>query len=98
LDVKDKIAFFVFCIYRYHSNDRNGNLNRSPHKKSFYLFAANHVADKAFVRSMNRYEGSDLRVFGRARTADGYYFTGGSTGTLAYKCAYDYLRSHDLIN
>ena len=93
---EDKTAFFIFCVYRFLSDDRRGNLNQSPYKNIFYDFAKAKQSDKSFLRSMNRYRGSDLRFFGELR-ANGTIHTGGSKNTIAYKEARKFLFEASLI-
>lgn len=98
LDIEDKIAFFVFCIYRFTTEDRHANLNSSPYKSLFYEFSAENLSNEQFIKSMNRYKGSELRYFGKL-TIDNIQMTGGSTDTIAYKNAIAFLKKHfDLKN
>lgn len=90
----DKIAFFIFSVYRFYSNDRQGNLDKSPYKDIIYDIAKrvyNHPT--AFKSLLNNYTGSDLRFFG---TLKGYHdesYYGGSKSTTIFK-----LVSAELIN
>lgn len=93
LDLEDKIAFFIFCIYRYKTNDRQGNLNHHPYHDLFYDFARENISNESFIKSMNKYSGSELRYFGNY-TVDGSTFHGGSTNTIAYKSAISFLKQH----
>lgn len=96
LNLEDKIAFFIFCIYRYNSNDRNGNLEKSIYKNIFYSFAQSIKNNEQFIRSLNRYEGNDLRYFGKIEV-NGYEYIGGSKNTIAYKEAFSYLKQHAIL-
>lgn len=90
----DKIAFFLFCIYRYNSNEREGNLEKSPHKATIYSMSNTLKEDPAFLKSMNKYTGDSLRFFGNLKiTKNGYTetYAGGSTNTLAYNRAVELL-------
>lgn len=101
LDERDKIAFFAFSIYRWLSNDREANLNSSPHKDSFYKFAYEKINDTRFVTSMQNYRGEDLRFFGKQNIKDFYQNTeviGGSEQTIAYKETTEFLRNEGLIH
>lgn len=93
LDTKDKIAFFIFCIYRYKTNDRRGNLNKHPYRDLFYTFANNNFSNESFIKSMNKYAGNELRFFGNF-TINGTVLHGGSTQTTAYKTAKEFLNQH----
>jgi hypothetical protein len=92
LETVDQIAFFCFCVYRYVSDDRHANLDTSPYRDIFYAFANAHANDTKLIRSIEKYEGSQLRYFGKINTERGEY-EGGSINTLAYKSAAEYLRT-----
>jgi hypothetical protein len=85
----DKIAFFCFCVYRDLSDDRYGNLDKSPHKDVFYGFAQMMIGDSKFAKSIDEnYFAEDMRFFGVLRFDDGETITGGSKSTYAYQeCA-----------
>lgn len=87
----DRIAFFVFCVYRSLSKDFSvSNLNHSVHKRLFYEFADLRKDDTSFLRSMNNYTGAELRFFG-TKTINGLIITGGSKNTIAYTQAKQFL-------
>lgn len=94
---KDKIAFFAFSIYRYISDDRHANLDTHSGKALFYEFADSVISDESFMKSMNRYNGSDLKFFGEFTTSDGWTHTGGSVDSLAFKQARGFLIEKQLI-
>lgn len=94
LELKDKIAFFAFCIFRYTSRDRRGNLNSHPYHKLFYDFAENNLTNESFIKSMNKYSGKELRFFGEHPT----YGTGGSKNTIAYKAVMEFLKQQNLYS
>ncbi|WP_108307091.1 hypothetical protein [Metalysinibacillus jejuensis] len=81
----DKAAFFAFSLYRWLSDDRHGNLETSPLKNMFYEFAKDVSQDDAFMNSLKRYKGADLRLFGEVIIPSGQVVEGGSTRTIAYK-------------
>lgn len=91
LNSLDKSAFFVFSIYRWLTDDRRGNLETHPDKQKFYDFATQLEGSEQMLKSIARYEGNQLRYFGRLITPDGYELQGGSVNTLAYKAASSYL-------
>lgn len=97
LNQHDKISFFVFCVYRFLSNNRCGNLNRSPHKNLFDEFATKKLSDSSFVNSVNRYSGDQLRYFGSICIGNNTYHNGGSTNTIAYKTTKKFLAEQHLI-
>lgn len=90
----DKVAFFAFSLYRWLSDDRHGNLETSPLKKMFYDFAKDVIQDDAFMNSLKRYRGADLRLFGEVTIPSGQIVEGGSTRTIAYKKTADFLQSN----
>lgn len=91
LETADRIAFFIFSIYRYYSNNREANLNKSPYKDIFYNFALENLNNDSFLKSMNNnYSGQDLRMFGTF-VANGHEYYGSSTKTAAFKTAMNYL-------
>lgn len=91
VELKEKIAFFVFCIYRYTTDDRQGNLHNSLYRDYFYKFAEENVQNENFIKSMNKYSGQNLRFFGKL-TVNNVQFNGGSTNTNAYKTVIEYLK------
>ncbi|GAB6120424.1 TM2 domain-containing protein [Dysgonomonas termitidis] len=85
--LEDRIAFFIFCVYRWLSVDREINLNKSRHKDLFYEFSYKMQTDREFIKSLNRYQGEDLIWFGTF-THQWNDYSGGSKNTKAYKiCA-----------
>lgn len=93
LESCDKIFFFVFCVYRYTTDDRIGNPDASPYRNLFYDFACSHADDEKFCKSMNKYYGEELRYFGKLYV-DGTELHGGSTNTFAYKETIAFLKQH----
>ncbi|MBA4302894.1 MAG: hypothetical protein C0424_01580 [Sphingobacteriaceae bacterium] len=91
LELKDKIAFFVFSIYRWLSDDRKGNLSKHQHKEVFYEFANQQLSNNQFLKSMTKYSGSELRFFGLIKFDDGGESYGGSENTIAYKTCAEFL-------
>lgn len=97
LSTLDRIAFFVFSIYRYYSNDRNANLDKSPHKDIFYEFANNTINNPKLVKSLDdNYSGADLRYFGTLQSY-GQTLSGGSRQTSIFKTAKAFLISKKLL-
>lgn len=96
LDTKGRIAFHIFSVYRYLSDDRHANLDTSPHKNKFYAFADKMIQNKSFMNSLNRLEGQDLRFFGRLIVGN-IEMDGTSTNTISYKTAVAYLKENNLI-
>lgn len=98
LELKDKIAFFIFCIYRWLSDDRKGNLAKHPYKLVFYEFSNIMISNERFIKSMNNYSGSDLRFFGVLKFDNGRETYGGSQNTIAYKYCIEFLTVRFDIN
>ena len=99
LDTRTAIAFFIFSVYRFLYNDREANLNKSPHRNLFFSFGDKYVDNNKFVKSMyDNYKGSDLRYFGsiNIKDSDGMATTiyGGSNRTYSYQEAKKYLIEH----
>lgn len=92
----DRVAFFAFSIYRFISDDRAANLNQHTYNKLLYEFASKYVNDKKFMSSMNRYDGENIRFFGKLRVENSEY-TGGSTRTQAFRDAKKFLLDNSLI-
>ena len=91
LELRDKLAFFIFSIYRYLSGDIRENLLVHPFKEKFYSFSDEMKSDKKFVKSALNYKGEELRFFGTVRFADGVESIGASINTIAYKAASEYV-------
>ena len=92
MDLREQIAFFVFCVYRWLSDDRRGNLNKHHYRQVFYDFADQHINDAKFVKSLAQYDGEDIRFFGKITYSDGNEYYGGSASTLAYKTCAAFLK------
>lgn len=93
LDLRNKITFFLFCVYRYITNDRKGDLSKHPYRNLFYTFSSDNLSNERFIKSMNKYRGRDLRFFGTL-TVNNSTLYGGSKNTISYKTALDFLKQH----
>lgn len=99
LDLESRIAFFIFSVYRYLSNDRESNLDKSPYRNLFYQAAHNWKDNASIVKSLDsNYNGEDLRFFGAIYVPGGGYARGGSKNTLVYKKAVQFLLEKNLIS
>jgi hypothetical protein len=97
LNLRDRIAFFAFCIYRSIKNIDNENLNASDHKAVFYEFADSMLEDESFMKSMSKnIFGEQLRCVG-TRKINGVMIYGIARNTGAYKKAFAYLKEHELL-
>ena len=85
LELKDKLCFFTFSVYKYLSGDGRDNLMTHPYKDKFYVFVDSMKADAKFVKSAINYRGEELIFFGIIRFSDGVESNGGSINTIAYK-------------
>ena len=92
----DRYAFFIFCVYRHLSDDREANLDKSPYKNIFYNFANFCMTDSRMALSLANYAGEDLRFFGTLRSGYNEYH-GGSTQTTIYRTAKQYLIDTNVI-
>jgi len=79
---RDKLAFFIYCVYCYLHSKHVGNLDDSTDAELFYKFADQYSADKIVNSSLNKFEGESLIGFGSYE---------GKTGTSAYIVAAKFL-------
>lgn len=97
LEARDKVAFFLFCVYRYCTDDRYGDLDTHTDKVFFYSLADDLINDSRFMTSMNKYEGQELRYFGTLHVKDAngniVDHPGGSAETIAYQQAVQSLQT-----
>ena len=93
LPEEDKARFFVFSVYRWMSDDRESNLDCSPHREQIDEVARQLRDSPQALKSLLRYEGKDLRFFGEA-TFDGFVHQGGSANTIAFKDARRLLKEY----
>ena len=87
----DRIAFFIFEVYRWVSEDRDSNLNKHKHKTLFYEFAKQQLGNEKFLKALNRYSGQDVRFFGTLKFTDGGQARGGRTDTIPYQTSAEFL-------
>jgi hypothetical protein len=87
------MAFFVFAVYRYLSEDRAANLGTHPHKSKIYGFVDSILLEDRIVKSIGKYQGEDLRFFGTIRYPDGNESIGGSIDTIGYKAVSEFVSS-----
>ena len=90
LNPKDKAEFFCFCVYKYLTDYDDFNLEICPNYKDIQEFAEIYSLDNSFLKSMNNYEGEDLRFFGTESDGEDFVEYGGSKKTKAYKIAKDF--------
>ncbi len=102
LEEKDKIAFFCYCVYKFHVKmaEEEGNLEEDMYSDLFIKFGEEKEKDYYFTASMDEYYGEQIVYFGKCeRVINGKKTTvyGGSNLTRAYKEAEAYLRENELI-
>ncbi len=98
----DKFAFFSFCVYRYLSDDRNiADMDKSPHKESFYKFADRCMKFARYTECLEDFEGEELRCFGELIINKGEssedFVGGGDTDSDLYNDAVVFLIENGLI-
>ena len=98
----DKFAFFSFCVYRYLSEDRNiANMDKSPHKESFYKFADRCMKFSRYAECLEDFEGEELRCFGELIINKGEsseeFIGGGDTDSDLYNDAVVFLLENGLV-
>lgn len=98
LDTVDRIAFFIFSVYRFLSNNREANLNKSEYRELIYQKANEWRKESNIINSMDsNYAGADLRFFGTLILPDGNQTYGGKRSTLVFRKTVDFLMSKGLI-
>lgn len=102
LPQSDKFAFFSFCVYRYLSDDRNiADMDKSPHKESFYKFADRCMKFARYTECLEDFEGEELRCFGELIINKGEssedFVGGGDTDSDLYNDAVVFLIENGLI-
>jgi hypothetical protein len=85
LNLNDKIAFFIFSVYRQLSGDTSNNLNKHVQKDAIYNYAIELKKNEKVLKSLLGYSGRDLMHFGKILYADNLEVNGGSVNTYAYK-------------
>jgi hypothetical protein len=94
LSQADKIAFFIFCVYRDTYKPSCENPNKSPCHNLFMDFSNEYSKDERFLKSWKTYYTNGHQIVHFGETTDDYYrVPGGSKRTLAYKTASDFLSS-----
>lgn len=94
---REKTAFFIFCVYRWLSDDRKANLDKHPYRDRFFGMADILTGNDQFEKSMNKYCGEDIRFFGELIVRNNSSF-GGSVNTIAYKTVAEMLSKEFGLN
>lgn len=90
LNPKDKTEFFCFTVYKYLAGYEDFNPETCPHYADIKKFAEMYYFDNSFQKSMDNYQGEDLRFFGTENDGEDFVQYGGSKKTKAYKIAKDF--------
>jgi hypothetical protein len=88
----DMVSWFVYRVYRELVNGADDAPIKGPENPIIKEIAQNMANDSSVVKSIRRYEGSDLIWFGEWTAPSGLFCTGGSNHTIAYKRASSLLR------
>ena len=97
LNTKDKTEFFCFCVYKYLDDYNDFNLEICPYYKDIQEFAEIYLLDNSFQKSMNNYQGEDLRFFGSDSDGEDFTEYGGSTRTKAYQITRDFWGARGIL-
>ncbi len=82
---KELLSWFLFRVYRELAGGADNTPIEWPDDPIIQEIAEELVTDEKIVKSVRRYEGSELIWFGEWTSPDGYLHTGGSNRTAAYK-------------
>ena len=88
----DMVSWFVYRVYRELVNGADDVPIKGPDDPIIKEIAQNMANDSSVVKSIRKYEGSDLIWFGEWTAPNGLFCTGGSNHTIAYKRASSLLR------
>lgn len=81
---KELLSWFTFRVYRELANGADNAPIEEPDDPIIKQIAEELASDEKIVKSVRRYEGSELIWFGEWTSPDGYVHTGGSNRTAAY--------------
>lgn len=91
---KELLSWFAFRVYRELAGGSDNASISGPDDPIIEEIANELAADEKIIKSVRRYEGSELIWFGEWTSPDGYLHTGGSNRTAAYKKASSLLKKH----
>lgn len=89
---KELLSWFTFRVYRELAGGSDNASISGPDDSTIEEIANELVTDEKIIKSVRRYEGSELIWFGEWTSPDGYVHTGGSNRTAAYKQASSLLK------
>lgn len=91
---KELLSWFAFRVYRHlAAGSDNAPISR-PDDPLLQKIAEQLIIDDKIVKSVRRYEGSDLIWFGEWTSPEGNFYQGGSNRTAAYKQVLSLLKQH----
>lgn len=79
------LSWFTFRVYRELASGSDSAPITGPDDPTIKEIANELIAEEKIIKSVRRYEGSELIWFGEWTSSDGYVHTGGSNRTEAYK-------------
>ncbi len=95
LELRDKIIFFCFCVYRFNYGNENENLLDHKYLDMFNSFCDIYINDSLFIDSMEDYIGEEIAYFGKSErkmnSGKVKNVYGGSIHTRAYIEAKKYI-------
>jgi hypothetical protein len=89
---KELLSWFTYRVYRELAYGSEKALITGPDDPIIEEIAEQLITDEKIIKSVRRYEGSELIWFGEWTSPDGYVNTGGSNRTAAYKAASSLLK------
>lgn len=82
---KELLSWFTFRVYRELSGGADNAPIEGPDDPIIEEIAEGLLSEEKIIKSIRRYNGSQLIWFGEWTSPDGYVHTGGSNRTMAYK-------------
>ena len=102
LENRDKIAFYIFSVYRdmLHRSGKEASANplKSEHYPIFLEFADSKIGDTDFLSELSKIEGHTLRYFSKYRLESGRVISGGDTECNCYREALDFLKKRGVFD
>ncbi len=82
---KELLSWFTFRVYRELASGADNAPIKGPDDPIIKEIAEELVSEEKIIKSVRRYEGTELIWFGEWTSPDGHVHTGGSNRTAAYK-------------
>lgn len=89
---RELLSWFTFRVYRELAGGSDNEPISGPDDLIIKEIANELATDEKIIKSVKRYEGSELIWFGEWTSPEGYLYTGGSNRTAAYKQASSLLK------